>query len=91
MTTNKQLHNNFLASFKFSYHATVSFYVGFVSNCIVLLHMLLLNDLNYIVNTPMTRRKKQICHLTTQGFSEEYKLTVDTSDVSVDAVLLQEG
>ena len=50
-----------------------------------------LNDLNYIVNTPTTRRKKQICHLTTQGFSEEYKLTVDTSDVSVDAVLLQEG
>jgi hypothetical protein len=29
--------------------------------------------------------------LTTQGFSKEYKLSVDTSDVGVGAVLLQEG
>jgi hypothetical protein len=50
-----------------------------------------LNDLNYIVNTPTTRKKRQICQMTTQGFSKEYKLTVDTSDVGVGAVLLQEG
>jgi hypothetical protein len=48
-----------------------------------------LNDLNYIVNTPTTRKKRQICQMTTQGFSKEYKLTVDTSDVGVGAVLLQ--
>jgi hypothetical protein len=42
-----------------------------------------LNDLNYIVNTPTTRNKRQICQMTTQGFSKEYKLTVDTSDVGV--------
>jgi hypothetical protein len=29
--------------------------------------------------------------MTTHGFSKEYKLTVDTSDVGVGAVLLQEG
>jgi hypothetical protein len=29
--------------------------------------------------------------VTTQGFSKEYKRTVDTSDVGVGAVLLQEG
>ena len=50
-----------------------------------------LNDLNYIVNTPTTRKKRQICQMTTQGFSKEYKLTVDTSDVGVGAVSLQEG
>ena len=50
-----------------------------------------LNDLNYIVNTPTTRKKRQICQLTKQGFSKEYKLTVDTSDAGVGAVLLQEG
>ena len=37
-----------------------------------------LNDLNHIVDTPTRRRKKiQICQMTTQGFSKEYKLTVD--------------
>jgi hypothetical protein len=50
-----------------------------------------LNDLNYIVNTPTTRKKRQICQVTTAGFSKECKLTVDTSDVGVGAVLLQEG
>ena len=29
--------------------------------------------------------------MTTQGFSKEYKLTVDASDVGVGAALLQEG
>ena len=29
--------------------------------------------------------------MTTQGYSKEYKLTVDTSDVGVGAVSLQEG
>ena len=33
-----------------------------------------LNDLNYIVNTPMRRKKKQICQVTTQFFSKKYKL-----------------
>jgi len=50
-----------------------------------------LNDLNYIVNTLTRRKKRQICHVKTQGFSKEYKLTVDASDVGVGAVLLQEG
>ena len=50
-----------------------------------------LNDLNYIVNTPTRRKKRQICQVTTQGFSKEYRLTVDASDVGVGAVLLQEG
>jgi hypothetical protein len=45
-----------------------------------------LNDLNYIVNTPTTRKKRQICQVKTQGFSKEYRLTVDTSDVGVGAV-----
>ena len=49
-----------------------------------------LNDLNYIVNTPTTRKKRQICQVTTKGYSKEYKLTVDASDVGVGAVLLQE-
>jgi hypothetical protein len=47
-----------------------------------------LNDLNYIVNTPTRRKKRQICQVTTHGFSKEYKLTVDASDAGVDAVLL---
>ena len=42
------------------------------------------------MNTPTTRKKKQ-CQVTTQGFSKEYKLTVDTIDVGVGAVLLQKG
>jgi hypothetical protein len=50
-----------------------------------------LNDLNYIGNTPTRRKKRQICQVTTQGFSKEYRLTVDASDVGVGAVLLQEG
>ena len=50
-----------------------------------------LNDLNYNVNTPTTRKKRQICQVITQGYSKEYKLTVDASDVCVSAVLLQEG
>ena len=49
-----------------------------------------LNDLNYFVNTPTTRKKRQICQVTTQGYSKEYKLTVDAIDVGVGAVLLQE-
>ena len=47
-----------------------------------------LNDLNYIVNTPTRRKKRQIRQVTTQGFSKEYQLTVDPSDVGVGAVLL---
>ena len=50
-----------------------------------------LNDLNYIVNTPTSRKKRQVCQVTTQGHSTEYKLTVDVSDVGVGVVLLQEG
>ena len=50
-----------------------------------------LNDLNYIVNTPTTRTKRQICQVATQGYSKEYKLKVDASDVDAGAVLLQEG
>jgi hypothetical protein len=50
-----------------------------------------LNDLNYIANTPTTRKKRQICQVTTQGYSKEYKLTVNASDVGVGAGLLQEG
>ena len=38
------------------------------------------------MNTPTRRKKTQICRVTTQGFSKEYRLTVDASD----AVLLQE-
>jgi hypothetical protein len=49
-----------------------------------------LNDLNYIVNTPTRRKKKQICQVTTQFFSKKYKLTVDASDAGVGAVLLQQ-
>ena len=45
-----------------------------------------LNDLNYIVNTPTRRKKRQICRVTTQRFSKKYCLIVDASD----AVLLQE-
>jgi hypothetical protein len=43
------------------------------------------------VNTPTTRKKRQICQVTTQGYSKKYKLTVDASDVGVGAVLLHEG
>ena len=50
-----------------------------------------LNDLNYIVNTPTTGKKRQICQVTTQGYSKEYNIRVDTSDVGVGAVLFQEG
>jgi hypothetical protein len=49
-----------------------------------------LNDLIYIVNTPTRRKKSQICQVTTHGFSKEYTLTLDVSDVGVDAVLTQE-
>ena len=40
------------------------------------------------MNTPTRRKKRQICQVTTHGFSKEYKLTVDASDAGVDAVLL---
>jgi hypothetical protein len=50
-----------------------------------------LNDLNYILNTHTKRKKRQICQVIKQGFSKEYKLSVDASDVGVGAVLLQEG
>ena len=50
-----------------------------------------LNDLNYIVNTPMRRKKSQLCQVTTPGFSKEYRLTLDVSDVGVGALLHQEG
>jgi hypothetical protein len=50
-----------------------------------------LNDLIYIVNTPTRRKKSQICQVTTHGFSKEYTLTLDVSDVGVGAVLTQEG
>ena len=43
------------------------------------------------MNTPTTRKKRQIRQVITQGYSKEYKLTVDASDVGVDAFLLQEG
>ena len=46
-----------------------------------------LNDLNYIVNTPTRRKKRQIWQVTTHGFSKECKLTVDASDVGVCAEL----
>ena len=47
----------------------------------------ILNDLKYILNTHTNRRKRQICQVITQGFSKEYKLTVDASDVGVGAEL----
>jgi hypothetical protein len=50
-----------------------------------------LNDLIYILNTHTNRKKIKICQVITQGFSKEYKITVDASDVSVCAVLFQEG
>jgi hypothetical protein len=43
------------------------------------------------VNTPTTRKERQICQVATQGYSKDYKLTVDASDVCVGAVLFQEG
>ena len=48
-------------------------------------------DLNYILNTHAKRKKRQICLVIKQGFSKEYKLSVDASDVGVGADLLQEG
>jgi hypothetical protein len=48
-------------------------------------------DLNYILNTHTKRKKRQICLVIKQGFSKEYNLSVDASDVGVGAVLLQEG
>ena len=50
-----------------------------------------LNDLIYILNKHTNRKKRQLCQVITQGFSKEYKLTVDASDVGVGAVLSQEG
>jgi hypothetical protein len=43
------------------------------------------------VNTATRRKKRQICQVTAQGFSKDYRLIVDASDVGVGAVLLQEG
>ena len=51
----------------------------------------ILNELDYIVNTPTRRKKRQICQVTRLGFSKEYKLTLDVSDVGVGAALHQEG
>ena len=48
-------------------------------------------DLNYILNTHTKRKKRQICLVIKQGFSKEYSISVDASDVGVGAVLLQEG
>jgi hypothetical protein len=50
-----------------------------------------LNDLIYILNTHTNRKKRQIWQVITQGFSKEYKLTVDASDVGVCAVFFKEG
>jgi hypothetical protein len=50
-----------------------------------------LNDLNYILNTHTKRKKRQTCLVIKQGFSKEYKLSVDATDVGAGAVLLQEG
>ena len=50
-----------------------------------------LNDLNYILNTHTKRKKRQISLVIKQGFSKEWNLSVDASDVGVGAVLLQEG
>ena len=46
-----------------------------------------LNDLYYIANTSRRRKKRQIWQVTTHGFSKEYKLIVDASDVGVGAEL----
>jgi hypothetical protein len=46
-----------------------------------------MNDLNFIANTSMRRKKRQIWQVTTHGFSKEWKLTVDASDVGVGAEL----
>ena len=43
------------------------------------------------MNTRTRRKKRQIGQVTTKGFSKEYRLAVDASDVGVGAVLLQEG
>ena len=43
------------------------------------------------MNTHTNRKKRQLCQVITQGFSKEYKLTVDASDVGVGVVLSQEG
>jgi hypothetical protein len=47
-----------------------------------------IRQIDVIVNTPTTRKKRQICQVTTQGYLKEYKLTVDASDVGVGALLL---
>jgi Zn ribbon nucleic-acid-binding protein len=43
------------------------------------------------LNTHTNRKKRQICQVITQGFSKEYKLTVDASDVGLGSGLFQEG
>lgn len=48
-----------------------------------------LNYLYYIVNILTRRKKRQICQVTTQGFSKGYTLTMNVSDVDVCTVLLQ--
>jgi hypothetical protein len=47
--------------------------------------------LNLYFEYTYERKKRQICQVITQGFSKEYKLTVDVSDVVVCAVFFQEG
>jgi hypothetical protein len=48
--------------------------------------------MNYIVKTPIRRKKIQICHATAPDFARKtIKLAGNASDVGVGAVLLQEG
>jgi hypothetical protein len=48
--------------------------------------------MNYIVKTPIRRKKIQTCNATALDFArKKIKLAGNTSDVGVGAVLLQEG
>ena len=48
-----------------------------------------LNNLNYIVNTPTRRKKRQICQVKNAQLFERIKLTVDASDVGVGAFIIK--